>query len=117
MFDVYSVTFPKADNDGASLEAAHEALVQGLLNTFGGLSIVPVRGAWKDDTGRVYWDDSYRYEIAIDRNSLDYLDKIGAVYRIARTFGARMKQLAVYVTGPSGAEIIDMAGYREAEAA
>jgi len=56
---------PLADNNGAPLSHVHAWLEGRLLAQFGGFTVEPIKGAWRDEaTNRVYYDESLRYTIA-----------------------------------------------------
>lgn len=56
---------PLRDNAGRQLAETHRTLRTVLLDAFGGYTQTLVTGAWKDDKGKVYQDDSLKYEIAM----------------------------------------------------
>lgn len=76
--NLYEITLPIEDNQGASLKEAHAAFTARLLATFGGFTSHCVHGAWTDDEGRVYFDKSIAYRVAHltdRRRSLGYMAK------------------------------------------
>lgn len=61
-----TLTLPICDNSGARLAHVHKILRSSLLDAFGGYTQSLVTGAWRDEAGNVYQDDSLKYEIAMD---------------------------------------------------
>lgn len=64
---ILKLIFPVNDNDGKTLDHAHEHIHHTLLNEFGGYTVQATRGYWKDDNGVVYDDVGKQYEIAVDQ--------------------------------------------------
>lgn len=73
---------PLRDNAGVQLKEAHAALRTALLDAFGGYTQTLVTGAWKDDAGKVYQDDSLKYEIAMGTGPADGM-KLVEIARLA----------------------------------
>ena len=62
---------PLRDNAGASVDQAHTTLKTDLLVAFGGYTRTLVTGAWRDETGHVFEDESFKYEIAMSTGAGD----------------------------------------------
>lgn len=60
------VIIPDADNNGRSLASAQRDIEHQLLKLVGGFTVDTVRGAWRDERGKVYRDTSKRYTLAVD---------------------------------------------------
>ena len=63
---MFKITLPLLDNEGKTLEYAHNHLKRVLLNEYGGFTSSEVVGRWKDENGEVFTDVSQRYEVAIE---------------------------------------------------
>lgn len=67
-----TITVPQCYNDGTLVPIDDmEQIDRDILNLFGGYSRHGIAGAWTDDSGKVYRDFSYRYEI-LTNDSLAY---------------------------------------------
>lgn len=67
MFEV-TILIPVTDNDGAAFGPAEfGAFEAAILDAFGGFSVLPslVVGAWRNDAGVVYRDNSRGYVLAV----------------------------------------------------
>jgi hypothetical protein len=62
---IATLILPLRDNAGNKVTDAHAHLRTGILDAFGGYTQTLVAGAWKGDDGKVYLDDSLKYEIAM----------------------------------------------------
>ena len=62
---IATLTLPLRDNAGVQLTGVHKVLRSQLLDAYGGYTQTLVTGAWKGDDGKVYLDDSLKYEIAM----------------------------------------------------
>lgn len=65
-----TVIVPTADNAGKTLQPEIDRFEAFLLDACGGFSRDVISGAWKDDSGKVYRDSSYRYSLTSDRVDL-----------------------------------------------
>lgn len=92
-----SIILPLRDNAGAKVEAAHKALQEALIASFGGFSHRPVWGAWQDG-GTVYRDRSREYTVAADWNPALRV----RLKRLARMAGVKARQVAMYVRDDTG---------------
>jgi len=63
---IATLTLPLCDNAGLRLTEVHRVLRSQLLEAFGGYTQSLVTGAWRGEDGKVYQDDSLKYEIAMD---------------------------------------------------
>lgn len=91
--------------DATPAKAAHDFIEYALLNTFGGYTQTMANGAWKDDDGAIYRDESYVYEVAIEPTPL----AIAKFRDIATNAGQLAGQLAVAIVLPSNVfEIIKL---------
>jgi hypothetical protein len=68
---IATLILPLRDNAGRKLTLQHANLRVALLNDFGGYTQTLVTGAWKGDGGKVYQDDSLKYEIAMTTGMSD----------------------------------------------
>lgn len=57
------VVLPAVDNEGESLAIEHNHFRDLLLTIAGGYSQTSQLGEWKDETGKVYPDESIRYTV------------------------------------------------------
>ena len=65
MHHLIAVTLPIRDNDGSNLDHHHDNLQASLLDIAGGYSSQAIGGAWRSEDGRVYRDESIRYETLV----------------------------------------------------
>lgn len=63
---LWEITLPRKDNSGQPYDAAHQAYARWLCDTFGGFTRREVKGAWLNDEGQLFQDDSYVYSVATD---------------------------------------------------
>lgn len=102
MLKIAKVTLPETDNNGRPCTLAHEWLKATLLRTFGGYTVVPVSGAWQDNDGTVYEDESLRYEVAMENVGFN----IAQFEQIADEAGRLAGQLAMALELPGGEFVI-----------
>lgn len=62
----FSVTIPLFDNEGESLRAEENQIAEAILSIAGGFSRTRIQGAWRDDAGKVYEDESRVYFTYVD---------------------------------------------------
>ena len=90
---------PLRENAGRrQLAETHRTLREELLDAFGGYTQTLVTGAWKDDAGKVYQDDSLKYEIAMGTGPGDGMKLV----EIARQACAQGRQECVFVQLAAG---------------
>ena len=81
--------------------SAHNQLRRDLEDRFDGWSLAadkPLAGAWRNPgSGEVEYDDSWRYEIGIDRDRLDELDAY--LGELAQRLGQRALWRVAYAGG------------------
>ena len=64
-----------------------------LIDAFGGFTRIHTQGAWKDQQGRVYWDDNWQYTITTDKD----IRTVGyEANRISNTIKVAYRQQEVY---------------------
>ena len=85
-----TVIVPTADNDGKTLQPVIDRFEGFLLDTVGGFSRDAISGAWKDETGKIYRDTSYRYTVSGDR--------VDAVQSSLPTWCEELRQLCLYAS-------------------
>lgn len=85
-----TVIIPTADNDGRTLQPVIDEWEAFLLDRLGGYTRENVTGAWKDDSGKVYHDASYRYTLTGKR--------IQEVSAALPEWCLRLRQEALYAT-------------------
>jgi hypothetical protein len=94
---IASIILPNHDNAGESTESFHRACQLTLIDTFGGFTSTQVSGGWRDElTGKVYIDQSTRYDLAMD----DTAENRAKIVSLARFYGHAMKQECVFVVYP-----------------
>lgn len=93
-----SLIMPIRDNAGVDASDVHRALQLVLVDSFGGFTVTPAQGAWRDDTGRVIFDESRAYSIAMD----DTDSNRAKMESIARFYGHMAGQICVMVTHADG---------------
>lgn len=96
---VHQIILPKRDNNGVALHMAHKNFAQALLNHWGGYTKSECAGVWVGAQGRIYRDESIRYEVASD----DLFP--AALVALAKPLFP--DQLAFYVATVGEAEIIE----------
>ena len=65
-----TITIPKRYNDGTAISPGKRTRIESdLLNFFSGFTRIDVYGAWGDDYGEIFTDDSYRYEILTEKST------------------------------------------------
>lgn len=108
------IILPRLDNNGADLGAVHADFRAALCLAFGGATIAPVFGIWRDEkSGEVFEDESLEYRIAADWNPAER----ETLESLANVYGLKAGQLAVYVKHANGAvSIIEPAAPVEVEA-
>lgn len=86
MHHLITITLPIRDNDGSSLSHHHDNLQASLLDIAGGYSSQAISGAWKSEDGRVYRDESIRYEtlVSVEDSESAYWEIAKVVERIAK---------------------------------
>ena len=61
------VIIPNFDNDGKSLNREQTFIEDTLLSIVGGFTVEDVRGAWRDEQGRTFYDASKRYTVLVSK--------------------------------------------------
>jgi hypothetical protein len=84
-----TVIVPTTDNSGKTLQPVIELWESFILDTAGGFTREAVSGAWKDASGKVYRDSSYRYTI---------VGKVGTIRRTIPAWCAQLGQEAMYTS-------------------
>lgn len=84
-----TVIVPTSDNAGRTLQPVIDDWEVFILDTAGGYTREAVCGAWKDASGKVYRDQSYRYTIA---------GKVGTIKRSIPGWCARLGQECIYTS-------------------
>lgn len=85
--------------------AERRVLEREILDQFGGFTTDHVEGYWKDETGKVHFDRSTRYSIAMEDHGSNML----WLEDFARRVAVWGHQLAVAITYPNGAfRIVDV---------
>lgn len=84
-----------------------------LVDTFGAYTDYPVRGAWKDNTGKVIRDpNQVRYEVAYDcRGMMARESNFEKLRMIALIAGVSLRQQAVYLIDHAGVAHIEEITY------
>ena len=95
---IATLTLPLRDNAGVQLQEVHKVLRTQLLEAFGGYTQSLVTGAWRGEDGKVYQDDSLKYEIAMDTG----VSAGKKLVRIATVACASARQECVLVQLASG---------------
>lgn len=68
---LFEILLPLRDNAGNSTSKARDAFAVFVLREVGGISILSdVKGAWRDDAGKVYHDICVPYRVACDNFSI-----------------------------------------------
>lgn len=98
---VWQIILPKRDNAGTRVYMAHKKFELELLECYGGFTVAECGGAWKDDDGKVYRDESLVYTIAVDYPAADSEPALASL--AAPLFP---DQLAFYVAHLGTAEIV-----------
>lgn len=93
------VICPMQDNEGTSLGEVRKAAVRMLVEAFGGCSVVPAEGAWRNDADGSIVEEPVWQLIAACDGTNDCARKLDDV---ARFIGRAAKQWAVYVRYASG---------------
>lgn len=99
---IAQINLPILDNNGAGINAVHDALQLDLCNFFGGFTVFEGRGAWVDN-GKLYQEPVMVYQVAFDPNADGVADLLRA---IARDYGKAGKQIAMFLVIDGEAEII-----------
>lgn len=68
---IATLILPLHGNEGKKLTKVHRDLRDAILAVWGGYTQTLVTGAWKDEKGDVYQDDSLKYEIAMTTGAGD----------------------------------------------
>lgn len=86
MHHLIAVTLPVRDNDGSNFDHHHDNLQASLLDIAGGYSSQAINGAWKSEDGRVYRDESVRYEtlVSVEDSESAYWEIVKVAERIAK---------------------------------
>jgi hypothetical protein len=58
------IILPRNGNNGESLNHVHAGLRRALCEAFGGCTAILVKGAWLDDSGKLYDEEGIAYDIA-----------------------------------------------------
>lgn len=91
----YTVTVPRALNDGTPLDAVTlDTLERELLDIGGGFTAHDAEGAWRDEDGIVYRDPVRVYALDVP----DTPHNRAAMFRFADAVAIAADQVAVYVT-------------------
>ena len=65
---------PKQDNDGRRFPAKVLAeLRRDILEQFNGYTVKDVEGAWLDEDGKTYHDESWEYTVVMEEGKIDKL--------------------------------------------
>jgi hypothetical protein len=100
---IASFILPLRDNAGADVQGAHNAAQDALLTAFGGFTGQNVFGAWRDESdGKIYRDDSVRYEIGADWNPANRQ----TLEDLASAAGHLAGQICVAVTHSDGRAVL-----------
>ena len=99
------INVPHTDNDGNSTQDVISAAMLEMVAEFNGCSALDVKGAWKDDAGKLYVETLTQLVSAYEPSEAG--DR--ALREIAVRAGLASKQLAVYVCYASGdVEIVNL---------
>lgn len=99
------IILPLSDNNGVSLREVHARLENTLCLHFGGATVMPMRGIWRDpETGWMYAEEGLAYDVAMEPSPANDATLID----VARRIGADAGQLAMFVRTADGTvNIID----------
>lgn len=75
---LWEITLPRKTNSGQPYDAAQQAYARWLCDTFGGFTRREVKGAWLNDEGQLFQDDSYVYSVMVDAPGNELLYEMGA---------------------------------------
>lgn len=63
---LFEIRLPLTDNSGKPTRPVHRAYQNWLMDTFGGYSASIFNGAWRDESGAIFYDRNCAYQIASD---------------------------------------------------
>lgn len=87
-----SFMIPLYDNDGRQFsEEVMEHVRKTILGTFGGYTSDNVQGAWINEEGRIFYDESIRYTITMEK------EKVAELKEILVYFKELLNQEAMYL--------------------
>jgi hypothetical protein len=100
MHHLITITLPIRDNDGSDLSEEHRNLRSTLLNTVEGFSSYQISGQWIDNEGRIYEDESIRYEALV--SAKDSKVAYWTIIKAAEHIAANTLQECILVTISEG---------------
>lgn len=83
----------------ADVEVEHEDVLESIIDTFGGFTLVPAIGGWKNPAGEREIEPVVSVTIAMQKHSVS---NDTALENIADSFGQRYKQKAMYIRYADG---------------
>ncbi len=83
----------------ADVEVEHEDVLTQIVDAFGGFTLVPAIGGWKNDKGETEIEPVVSVTIPMDKHSYTYDT---ALEKIVDAFGLRYKQKTMYVRYADG---------------
>jgi hypothetical protein len=92
------IILPSAVTGGTVLPSVHQALMEELVEQFGGYTMVHGRGAWAAPSGAVIREPVCIYHVAAEDN----VHSIAVLRAIAQVAGRAGKQQSVMIVLPAG---------------